>query len=172
MPKQNLSCAKKGTKVPLRNPTFSDTLAPYSTHTASHSHTFEEFSQWPGLGWSGQRSAESCKKQNFKSKCGCMQKRSERKDWERGISIVDKSWHDPNAFPFVDASSLLIAHSFSCTHARKALATDSRTLHVHYTNVNVYMYVASWSQKKHVYDTLRLTRSYMLCAVEASIENI
>jgi hypothetical protein len=27
-------------------------------------------------------------------------------------------------------------------------------------------------KKKPVYDTLRLTRSYMLCAVEASIENI
>ena len=26
--------------MPLRNPTFSDTLAPYSMHTASHAHTF------------------------------------------------------------------------------------------------------------------------------------
>jgi hypothetical protein len=35
----------KKVKNALTNPTFGETLAPYSTHSASHAHTFEEFSQ-------------------------------------------------------------------------------------------------------------------------------
>ena len=124
VPKQIPNCTKKSKEVPLKNPTFGETLAPYSTHTGSHAHTFEEFSQ--GEVAPEREMQRIVKKIDFKSEFCCRQKRPEREEWDRGKGRADTVWHDPDAFQFVDASSLLIAHSFARTHARKTLATESK----------------------------------------------